>query len=54
MRRYYDTENGRAETGGPTAGGLDKKKYTPMTTVIVTGAFVELLSTELGAKPDDD
>ena len=33
---------------------LIRKKYTPMTTVIVTGVFVEVLSTKVGGKPADD
>ncbi|BEU87845.1 hypothetical protein TAMA11512_13090 [Selenomonas sp. TAMA-11512] len=33
---------------------LIRKKYTPMTTAIVTGAFVEVLSTEVGVVPDGD
>lgn len=33
---------------------LIRKKYTPMTTVIVTGVYVELLSTEVGVSFNDD
>lgn len=31
---------------------LLRKKYTPMTTAIVTGAHVEILSTDVGVVPD--
>ena len=54
MNEQYAQDMEELKQAGQPLEDLIRKKYTPMTTVIVTGAFVELLSTEVGVKPDDD
>jgi hypothetical protein len=54
MNEQYARDMEELKQAGQPLVDLIRKKYTPMTTVIVTGAFVELLSTEVGVKPDDD